>query len=811
MAEQESTDDEPAVGRNGLIGRLSAWVSANRARKRIVGAGIVLAVLVTVAGWLAFAELATQSDGPSVARALAALDVGDDERARAIIAGLDDRELSGIEYGAAMYALGVLKARDAERQWAPERSRTDYFVASKYLAEARAIGFPGNRDAQGLFLLGKSLIESRQLKEGIGALKAALRAGAPDIAATHLMMADAYFFSPEPNCEQTIAEADVAAAVPDATPAQRAQAMLIKSQALSILGRADEALAAAEQAGGLVDPAQRALVEGKALVAQIANAATPDTVLLGQAWAALDRAKRADNLATSVSRESDYLRARIAELASQKTSVARDAVELRRQAEAGFGELRRSQGNSPVGVAGAMSEARILQDDGRGAEALDSYRRAVEAIDSIDAYRSDLMPMGEVKRRLRKAHSDYLQAKDYSLAFRLTDHLDLVLGRDEQLELRAETLRQWGDNQVARGMADGQQGKDDVHAGRARLREAGLAYEQLAESRFATRQFTSDLLTAGEAYFQGQAYGEVIRVLNRYLRNEPQLRNALVTLRLGEAHLARGEDNRAIQAFQRCLEFNEQDAATYSARLECARAYRMLGDFESAEALLRHNMTQTALTTRSPEWRASQFELGHLLAEAGRHDEAIRELEEALERAERYYPDDPRVLDAQYRIAISHRAAAAEPLAQFAAAETVRERERARELADEHLEAAFKMFDRVRRKLTLAESVDELDRATLRNCYVIGGDVLFELGRYQDAIQSFASVSTLHQNEPLMLQAFVQIYHCWRRLGDQPKARGVIQQARLLLERLPPDAEFVKSTSRSRREWARLLDQLYLF
>ncbi|MEQ8847916.1 tetratricopeptide repeat protein [Botrimarina sp.] len=801
MAEPDRNTESLARAPQRLVERLREWTAGSSRRNRIVGAGLAAAVLATVVSWLTVAELAVADDGPSVAHALAALDNGDDERARSLIAGLDEDQLSGLEYGAAMYALGVLKVRDAQRQWAPERSRTDYFVASKYLSEARAIGFPGKREASGLFLLGKSLIESRQLEDGVAVLEAALRAGVEDDAAAHLLLADAHFFAPAPDYQRTINEADLAAEAPNATPEQRSQALLLKSEALAALGRGDEALRACQQAGGTVDPARRALVEAKALVAQVAHAPGPVTpLLISKAQAALTRAKRADNLATSVSRESDYLRAQVAELAG-----------LREQAIAGYGELRRTQGTSPVGIAGAVAEGRLLQEEGEPEQALDSYRRAIEALQTSGPYRNGLMPMREVERRLRNAHADYLASENFSPALRLTEQLGQLLGRTEHLAMRAETLRRWGDATVARGLAKGAPGRPSVRVGRRRLREAGLAYEQLAESRFASRQFTADLLTAAEAYSDGQAYDDAIRVLNRYVRHEPEDGNAIVLLRLGQAHLARGEDTQAIEAFRRCLEFHPTDAASYQARLECAGAHRTLGEYDEAERLLRYNLTQTALTTRSPEWRASQFELGRLLAEAGRHDEAIRELEEAIERAELYHPDDHRVLQAQYRIAMSHRAAAAEPLAELAAAETVRERERARGLAHEHLEASLDMFNRVRRKLTLAESSDELDRATLRNCYVLAGDVLFELGRYDEAIQSFASVSTLHQNEPMMLPAFVQIYHCWRRLGDRPKALGVIQQARLLLERLPADAEFVEATSRSRREWDRLLGQLALF
>ena len=45
-----------------------------------------------------------------------------------------------------------------------------------------------------------------------------------------------------------------------------------------------------------------------------------------------------------------------------------------------------------------------------------------------------------------------------------------------------------------------------------------------------------------------------------------------------------------------------------------------------------------------------------------------------------------------------------------------------------------------------------------------------------------------------MLETFVQIANCWRRLDKHDNARGAIQQAQIALERLPADADFTSTT-----------------
>ena len=80
--------------------------------------------------------------------------------------------------------------------------------------------------------------------------------------------------------------------------------------------------------------------------------------------------------------------------------------------------------------------------------------------------------------------------------------------------------------------------------------------------------------------------------------------------------------------------------------------------------------------------------------------------------------------------------------------------------------------------------------AMLRNCYMLEGAVLFDLGRYKDAIEAYSNVSSLYPNDPFVLETFVQIANCWRRLDRPDNARGAVQQAQIALERLPAECRF---------------------
>ncbi|MEO1498028.1 MAG: tetratricopeptide repeat protein [Planctomycetota bacterium] len=798
------TDEAP----KNLLQRVRAWAAGGGKRSAIITGVLTATMIGTVATWLLVADYAAMPEEVTLEKALAALDAGDDEAARLLVARLQDDSPDGEDYSGQLFLLGALKVRQAEAQWSPERARTEYYIASRYLSEARTVGFPEDREGLGLYLLGMSLVESRQYDSGVETILSAMAVGKTGEAKAHLLLARAYRSMPAAKHRLAVDELTAALTDNTITNEDRGLAVGMMADSLAKIGRFDEAAQYVALSTDLNPPGETELLRGKVLVAEleslvgpIDSSATPTApsaqvrTLASQAIAALEKARRLDKLATDVTRQSDYLLGRAYELSGDEAQ-ARDR----------YAELRRKHGSSPSGIAASLAEGDILRRAG-DPSGLEAYRRALDAVREPVSYEGVLLSLDEVRQRLREAHQGYLSDGAYRPAITLADRLTPPLPRTEQLALRAETLRRWGDARLAEAERLAPRGRDARREGRRRLREAGVAYEQLAEARFATRAFIDDLWQASEAYADGQSYSDTARVLERYLRNEPLIRNASALLKVGQSHLSLGEARQAITAFEECLTFHSTDVAAYQARLDCAHAYLEVNNLERAIKLLNENLYDTAMTPLSPEWRDSKFALGRLLVELGRHTEAIDCLTEAIDR----YPDDPQALTARYLMAESHRHASEEPLERLADAKTVNEIERARAEADQHLQRALELYKSVQDEITLATEADDLGRATLRNCYMMRGSVLFEMGRWEEAIEAYSNVTTLYQNDPFSLVTLVQISHCRRRLQDNVRARGAIEQARLLLARLPADADFATPTNLTRPEWQRLLDELVLF
>jgi tetratricopeptide (TPR) repeat protein len=261
---------------------------------------------------------------------------------------------------------------------------------------------------------------------------------------------------------------------------------------------------------------------------------------------------------------------------------------------------------------------------------------------------------------------------------------------------------------------------------------------------------------------------------------------------------------KSIAALEECIELHPLDGSTYQARIDCAKAHRNQGNSLRAEQLLRDNIAGSMLKPASREWKDSLFELGMLLHETNRHEQAIGTLEEAVER----YPDDPQTLLAQYVIGESYRRWAEELLERVRDSRTSGEREKNQQLATAHLTTALLHFEEVQRNITLRTHdvhSDPLMGTMLRNCYMLEGTVLFDLGKYKEAIEAYSNVSSLYPDQPFVLETFVQIANCWRRLEQMEKARGAIRQAQIALDRLPAKAEFTTDTAFTRDEWRMLL------
>jgi tetratricopeptide (TPR) repeat protein len=821
------SDDTATAKRGGWLGlllailslsKLRAWAAGHWWRSVTVATTILLLIAITMAGWAYLASVALRTGRLSLEPVLKAFDEGRYDEARAAVGRmLKSGRLPRSEYGGPLFVLGAIKTHDAENQTTADRRRVEYLVASRYLNEAQTYGIPADRKLTASFLLGKSLVESSQFDHGIETLEEFVAHDLPKdhplVWEVHRLLANTCLLMPEPDLAQSLRHNDALLAKSDLTDAQRAGVLLQRAECLARLNRFDEA----RQAAAGVPPAANrapevALLQGKivldevtAAVQRVATSDRPKVLSdskdrIAAAMQQLQQAKSLDEEQNQVTRQASYHIARGMELQGNGSAAMKQ-----------FARTRQLFGDTFEGLSAALAEADLRREQGDFEGALLGYRHVLESFDSPSTYRSVVMPLAAVRERVMAGLKEFVRQKRFADALALLDDFTPMFSRTEQLEVRGDTLEQWGAALVNDASENDPEAAAQRTAGYRHWRAAGVAFEQLADLRFATRFYTGDLWHSAENYFRGHSFSRAVRLLDKYLEHEPELRNAQALLRLGQAHLALGQIPESIAAFEECIEFHPLDSSTYQARIDCAKAYWNQGNTSRAEQLLRENIGGSTLKPTSREWKDSLFELGMLLHEMGQYEDAIGTLEEAIER----YGDDPQRLLAQYVIGDSYRRWGQELLERVPQVRNTSERDKNKESAIERLETALEHFETVQVSITLKTHDihgDPTMGTMLRNCYMLEGTVLFDLAtqtgsaeRYKEAIVAFSNVSSLYPDEPFVLETFVHIANCWRRLGMSDKARGSIQQAQLALDRLPAAADFTSSTAFSRDEWRMLL------
>jgi tetratricopeptide (TPR) repeat protein len=127
------------------------------------------------------------------------------------------------------------------------------------------------------------------------------------------------------------------------------------------------------------------------------------------------------------------------------------------------------------------------------------------------------------------------------------------------------------------------------------------------------------------------------------------------------------------------------------------------------------------------------------------------------------------------------------------------------------LNESIAAFEDLKNRLNARQEITELspvEQKMLRNCYFGLADAFFDLEKYEAAIQAYTSATNRYQHEPESLEAYVQIANCHRRLRRPDDSRRTLEQARLVLNRIRDDANFLATTRYERQEWSELLDWL---
>ena len=809
-----------------------AWARANRLKAGLLVGVCLLSVGGVIALWLGTAVMTWADEDVSLDMALEALDRGEYLEARRIAETLRSQgTFQADALGGPTFVLGAAAACEAEDSWSTNK-KSLYLISARYLEEACDLGFPPDRQGEGLFLLGRALYQSGQIPSSRLVLREALKVDPQRKTEIYRLLADAYLNDANPKCREALDCNTRYLADRTLPTAERHQAVLQRAEILLQLDNVEECLSTLDEIPADAKHRADALVmRGRVLIheARALNKApdasndpdapnTPDTSEAPMAPEPLEAAgesqvkafERYQAAITSLrlAQDHDTLSTQADRRATYLIGVCLLETGDERAALNQFGRTSRAYIGTPEALAATLQVAEISLRQGRDRAALAAYRQVLREVTDPTNYSNPWLPLDELRRRMLEAYQHYSDAEDSETCLQLTRSFYPVFPRSRMLELTAETHRTWGRRLLAQAdhLPLSQAGPLGSQ-GREQLRRAGHVYALLAKFRASTRHYPDDLWNSAQDYLAGHDYRNTVEILDLYLRNESRRRRPRALTSLGEAMLALGRVDEALQVFQECIQFHLRDAATFDARLGASSACLEKGDIAQAEKFLQENLDGDFLAPTSEEWSESLFRLGRLLHTDGRYEEAILSLDEAVSR----YGDSPQATEAQYLLADSCRKCA--KLVEEKSREELVENARLACLrkAHEFLQSALEGYRQARQTLGEHQQTAELtpaEKSMLRNCYFFTGSILLDLGEYDAAIQAYSTAINRYQNVPEVLEAYVQIARAYRQLGKPDDARGTLEQAKLVLSRMKPAAGFDQTTNYNEEEWSHRLDWL---
>ncbi len=787
----------PAVA----IRSLTAWAAAHR--MVVLGGTVALVLLagVPIIIRLALVRRPAQAKRVTLPEVFAALDNHAYNTAEAMAQRLQSQiGTTPQDQAGALYVQGDVAAHDAEAGWHGEPTK-QYLVAAGYLKEARDGGFPKGREAYATYLYGKSLYRAGKIADCRKPLREALRLSPAHAAEIRYLLASTSLLDADQKPGEALEENSRALLQPELSLELKTQLVFQRAEALIALGRH----AQCEETLRTLPPhvqqgAEAMLLRGQALIAE-ARKFKEDAAKAENRKQALEKYQQAiqdlrlaqgnDTLVGPVTRKAMYL-VGVCFLESGDLQAAGNQ----------FDRTFTLFASTPEAVAAAFQKAELARQLGHHDQALSGYRQAAEALADPESYVNPWLRLDEIRTRSISAYQYYLEAQKYEVCLELAHVLRPLFPPERTIELTAETYRAWGRALIEQADRATLSKADTIRReGRAQMRRAADAYRRLAQVLITHRRYSDELWNAVQAYLDGHDYRNAATTLKEYLRNETHRRHAEALVSLGECMLSLEQYDEAVKVFNDCIVFHPLDATAFRARLLASRAYTEKGDLPHAETLLRENLQGEMLTPESTEWRESLFDLGRLLYTARRYDEAIARLEEAVAR----YPDSPRALESQYLIADSFRRSALAiegSLSQILVENT--RTSRAKQIREAQA-MALARFEKIQDALGQRQELGELtalEKAVLRNSQFAVGGLLYDLGRYEESIRTYATAANRARNTPVALEAYTQIASAYRRLDKPLEARLAIEQAQAMLNHVKNDVAFTQNTNYNRKQWA---------
>jgi tetratricopeptide (TPR) repeat protein len=427
-----------------------------------------------------------------------------------------------------------------------------------------------------------------------------------------------------------------------------------------------------------------------------------------------------------------------------------------------------------------------------------------------DAIRTTIMTLGE--SLLQQSRLE-LSVQYMELASALTD--------SSATELRAHYVLRIADSLVrmareAKAEPDGQ-GRDRADELLAR---AGEMYVSLADLQASDEEASARALESAAASFDAAGLTDrQIEVLSRFVREHlGHNRRVTALYRLGFAYQSQQRYREAVEAYDEAITAYPHLPDALDSMVPMAECLIAMGG-ENVQRGVR--LLTDIVDDRGPdalfapqarEYRSALLGLAEYYTRVSSEDvpdhfeRAVARLEEAIA----HYPDDPQMPRLNFLLADAYRRSG-QLLRQEADALTSESaREAAKKEADRRIERALDTYGKTIAVLAPQDDADltVMEQTYLRMSYLYRGDCLFDLSRYDQAVEAYRETAWRYENLPAAVSASTQIIHCYLRLGQTVDASAALARLKWLLKKIPASAFETERGMSPKEFWEGMVDRM---
>lgn len=487
-----------------------------------------------------------------------------------------------------------------------------------------------------------------------------------------------------------------------------------------------------------------------------------------------------------------------------------------------------------VAFAARVRLALVFQQEGRKEESIRVFRQVQSLVPRPEDFRNRIYSLEDLRGVILDAADSWRSTGDFGEAIILCREMPPVLERGVALNFAAQFSQQWAEavqKQQEEAPADDQPAMDQ--GVRDRWAASGDAWAELARARRTSASYPEYLKTSAEHYRLGHDFERALEQCDAFIRAEPPRDMPSVYVLRGRTLMDLDRLNDALGDLQFVIENAPTNAAAFEAQFLVGSCLLEMDRPDDAERAWRALTQSNDVKPSADEWRRAKFGLGRLLVLRGAddfrksqpedgdemneeqlklRDAAFERWREAAYHLHEYllrYPETKERIECHYMLASSYHKLSLElrerlkrPMPTNARRELYRELQmRLDDAVNE-----YRRLQRVLQSLRANSALDAYGQELYRTTFLEIPHVFFDKGEYIDALDGYRTVATRFPDHVCVLRAYLQMARCYNRMNQPDEARRQLEQARVILRRLPDEAFASLSSGMTRDDWSAWID-----